>query len=280
VAKKEDIEELRLLYKEIIDGCSYAPSVKIFFKHFNELEQIELIKQKIIFREQYVKAGIPDEASRLAEVIKLDEWTQDQEDRIVTLRLSITDNERNITNIIPQQQPMIRMAIEKDQLELAHLLQERHDTIGMTCENLSQKDINNYVVYVSAYRDSTCKVRVWKSWEEFEEADEQEIEAINQAFNEAFDRLDENKIRQVSVMPFFLNLFTYAKDDVHSFLNKPISQLTQFQLNLFSLAQRNLSILGQCEGHPPETIDVHSISEIIKWYDQQYSVILGKRNAK
>ena len=41
-----ETEELKVIYKEIIDGCSYIDNKNIYIKHLNELENGELAKTR------------------------------------------------------------------------------------------------------------------------------------------------------------------------------------------------------------------------------------------
>jgi hypothetical protein len=41
---------------------------------------------------------------------------------------------------------------------------------------------------------------------------------------------------------------------------------------------RNLNILNQSKGSPPDLIGDVTLEKIQSWYDQEYSIIQGKRN--
>ena len=77
-------------------------------------------------------------------------------------------------------------------------------------------------------------------------------------------------------MPFFLNKFSYCKENIYYFLGIPISQLTYHQNYLLSLGSRNLNVMGQAQGNPPEVDLCQSLDEIVQWYNVQYNLMISK----
>ena len=274
------IDELKIIYQEIIDGCSISSDGKVFFRHLTELDYIEVLRYRMVSFKRYVKEGLPSEQERLKTLFETEEWNQDKEDRITSLRLTISDNEKNLSKfVIAQQQAGIRKAISNDKEELLALLVDRHNMMGMTADELSNKESNMFTLYLSLYSDRACKVPLFKTFNEFESSEGQESDRLAEDMDTCLQKFSELKIRQVSIMPFFLNNFSYSKDNIHSFLQKPTVSFTSYQTLLFSLGQRNLNILSQSQGSPPEMYSDVSPNDVLTWYDQQYSVILGKRNA-
>jgi hypothetical protein len=273
------MDELKILYQEIVEGVSPSANRKIFFRHANELDYVEVVRQRHIFFHEYEAKGIPTESERLKISIDSGEWTQDQEDRIISLRYIISDNEKNLGNCIPEQQAGIKLAVQKDKEELMNLLVERQGIMGATCDELSNKDASNYMAFLVSYKDRQCKVRYSNTWAEFDDMDADEIDNLVSSMNQTMNRFVENKIRQISVLSFFLNNFSYCKENVSTFFGKPMVEITNLQTTLLSLGSRNLSILSQAEGHPPELIGETTPNDILTWYDKQYSVIVGKRNS-
>lgn len=275
--KVNELDELRIIYKEIIEGCSFSHRGSFFIKHLCELEQIEITRKRISFIAKYVDRGIPTEEERLKRIKDDGEWTDAKDADIVAYRQTISDNERMVATIIPQQQGAIKKIIEDHRKELIKLLVERRQTIGTTAEELADKDCTYYTAFLTIYKDGACKQPVFERWEDFEVLEEADSDAYLDSIDETLVRLKEQNIRRISCLPFFLNTFSYSKERVNTFLGKPICQLTNFQVHLFSLGLRNLNILTQAEGSPPEYYEKENVDEIIKWYDLQYSIILTKR---
>jgi hypothetical protein len=273
------IDNLKLLYQEIVEGCSLSDDRSVCFKHLNEIEGIEVLRQRLVFFRKYIAKGIPSEKSRLKEVIESEQWSAQKEDDIISLKYAIGDNEKNIVNIIAQQQAMIRRAIEEDKNKLGALLLERSQVLGVTADELSDTDASNYTLYLSAYKDRACTTRMFSSWEEFESMSNEELDQLVNMMESCMSKFSDKNIRELSVLPHFLNSFSYCKDRIEAFLNKPVSIMTGYQMHLLSLGVRNLNILSQSQGSPPELLGDTSPEQIIKWYDLQFSIILGKRNS-
>lgn len=273
-----EFDSLRLIYQEIIEGCSISKDGTIFLKHLTDIDNIEVLRQRIVFLNYYLSKGIPSESTRLKELIESSEWSLEKEDQILSLRYSISDNEHNLRNIIPQQQASIKYGIEMDKKKLISLLTERHLTFGTTAEEMSNRDSSNFFGFFSAYKDRKLTIPFFKNWEEFDELDNDEHDKFQVLVNENYEKFSDKNIKGLACLPIFLNAFSYCKEDLVSFLNKPIALLSSNQLHLFSLGERNLNILSKTKASPPELLDDIKISDIVSWYDLQYSVILGKRN--
>lgn len=275
--KLTEADELKMVYQEIVEGCSFSPK-GFFIRHLCEIEQIEIARKRIEFIDKYVKQGVPTEDERMTRLRDDGEWTNAKEADILAYRQTISDNEKLLHTIIPQQQEAIQKIIAEHKKSLITLLLERKTLIGTTAEELAEKDATYFMSYLSLYADKKCTKPLFEKWEDFETLDEQEMNVYLEAMDEVFAKLKEMNIRKISALPFFLNAFSYSKEDISTFLNKPVAYLTSFQIHLFSLGSRNLNILSQSEGSsPPEYFDKVNAEDIIRWYDTQYSIILGKR---
>lgn len=269
-------DSLKMVYQEIVEGCSPSPK-GFFIKHLCELEHIEVTRKRFDFINAYVAQGIPTEAERLKHLKESEEWTEEKEADIVAYRLTISDNEKMFSSVIPQQQPAILQLLEDNKKALRRLLMEKRQLIGTTAEEMAEKDSTSYLIFLSLFKDRACQNALFTSWDEFEAQEEIEIEGYIRAVDDVLGRIQELTIRKISALPFFLNSFSYCKENITVFLNRPISRLTNYQIHLFSLGTRNLNILTQAEGSPPEYFENVTAEEIIKWYDVQYSMILGRR---
>lgn len=271
-----EIDELKLIYQEVVNGNSYCDK-GFFVKHLCEIEQIEITRKRFEFIQGYVKQGIPTEKDRLERLKADDEWSDAKEGDILAYRQTISDNEKSLHDVIVQQQEGIKKIIEEHRRSLLQLLVERKLCIGTTAEELADKDSTYYLAFLSLYKNKECDAPIFEKWDDFEGLDEKEMEFYLSSIDEVLTRLKDTNIRKISVLPFFLNAFSYCKENISLFLGKPICRLTNYQLNLFSLGVRNLNILSQSEGSPPEYFEGTSIANIILWYDQNFSIILSKR---
>jgi hypothetical protein len=274
-----EVEELKIIYKEIIDGCSPNSNSPNFIKHLTDLEHIEITRKRLEFYRKYVADGIPNETEKLQDLISSEAWSKDNEEKILEYRYSISDNEKNIPKLIPQQQPMIQRIVNDTKAKLNILLLERAELMGSTANEFAEKEGFNYYLFLSLYKDRECKDRLFKEFAELDELESEDLKPFFQSIEETKKKITESNIKKISSLPFFINTFSYSKDNVTTFLSKPISQLTPYQVHLFSLGVRNINILGRTEGEPPELHEDTKIDDVVLWYDQQYSVMLGKQKA-
>lgn len=275
-----EIDELKLIYYEILAGSSFDAELKLYVKHFSEKESHLILKKRIELFNYYIKEGVPDELTLLKNALETGEWTKEKEDKILELKFLISDNEKNIHNIIIQQRKGIEAIIEAKKKELSEILWDRKNILGRHVEDLIDDDINDYVSYLSLFKDEECKTPIIDSYQEFEKIEISDLNRLDKAINRQYLRISNEKIRQIACMPFFLNRFSYSKEDIASFLGKSIIHQTHYQNHIFSLGVRNLNILSQAEGNPPDLNLEATPQDVLKWYDIQNSILIGKRNSQ
>ena len=271
-----ETNSLKIIYQEIINGSSFSDS-GFYVKHLSDLDQIEITRRKEQIFFKYHRSGIPKEETRLKQLILDGEWSTEKENDIQAYSETIRDNEKLLFTIIEVQKPHIQKIIDEHKKSLLSLILEKRLIIGTTCEELTNRDVSTFFFYESIYKDKECKEKLFSSCEELDDLEEHQISIYSDAIDIVGERMSDLNIRKIASMPFFLNSFSYSKDAIWTFLNKPISQLTNYQMHLFSCGSRNMNVLSQSEGSPPE--DASPI-DMAKWYDTQYSIILGKRNNK
>lgn len=274
----KELENLKIIYYEIIAGCSYIPKLNAYVKHFSELDNIEIAQTKASFFEKYVKEGIPTYENRLKTVIDNGDWSLQEEKDITFLRNLISDNEKNV-KVIKEQQAMIAQIIKDKRAELTELLFKKRTILGATAEEFSERDTINYMTYKGLYKDSNCKLKLFKSLDDFVELKDEELDNHIESMDSALIKFTEPTIRKIAAMSFFINMFSYVKDDVSKFFKKPMIELSNYQFLLLSLGSRNLNILSNTEGEAPEVNSDEDIDKLVTWYDMEYSVLLGKRKS-
>lgn len=274
----KETEQLRIIYQEIISGCSVS-SNGYYVRHLNELDHIDVLRRRISLYNKYIAEGIPSEQDRLKELIANEEWSPAQEEKILELKYNINDNEKNIQSLIFQQQAHVRDVIKQKKQALAALLIERQNLLGLTADDASERDTYNYLVFATLYKDKAGTQPLFTSFEDFENLHEDTIQNYTKEVESKLSQFRDDNVRKISVMSFFLNPFSYSKEAVHTFLSKPIVQFTHYQMLLFSMGTRNLNILSQAQGEPPELMEDIPIQKVLDWYDQQFSIAIGKRNA-
>jgi hypothetical protein len=173
---------------------------------------------------------------------------------------------------------MIREVINgliKERTDLNNKLDRLLDT---TCESCAERETYSYVLFKTLFKDPQLSVGVFDSYESTRDIDYEELKEFSKNFEICAASLSGNVLRDISVMPFFLNFFSYSKEDISGFFNRPILRVSISQLTLGSLGQRNLSILAHAEGEPPSLEADATIEELVIWYDMQFSIAQSKRD--
>ncbi len=275
-ARAQEIEQLRLIYYEILAGVTPEIDTKFYIKHFSESES-HLLAQKrselILF---YVKEGVPNDAELLKNAIANEEWSEDKENYVRFLKQAITDNEQNLNNLIIEQRHIISARIDEDRKELSKIQHERQEILGRSVEDLVDEDINEYVAYLSFYKDKKCSEHLLPTYEEFQNQDMEVISRLNKCLYKYSQRVNDESIQKIACFPIFLNKFSYCKDNVYQFLGVPMAHLTHHQNYLVSLGARNLFVGSQSKGTPPDLNTVISLEESVKWYNREHSIITAK----
>ena len=276
---QEWIDNLRLIYQEVVEG--FSPCKDVYFKHFTDVENIEILRKQKEFFDSLVKEGVPTQKERLKLLIENDDWSKEKDDRIIELRLMISDNEKNLPTILQQMRGGIEKAIQKDREELKKIVHEKYELLGSTADEISQRNANQYQLFLSICKDKRG-AKKFSSWEEFESLEQDDLNSLTNDYNETLARITEEKLREISILPLFLQKLSFAKDRFNTFFERSyICDLTSFQINLLSMGQRNYNVLTQSKGNPPELIGATTPREVITWYDQQYSIMLSKlQNSK
>jgi len=269
-----EIDGLRLLYKEIIEGFSPYPTSSCYIKHLDELESLEILRKKQDLFEIYKKEGVPTQEQKLKDAIASGEWDEGKEDQILTYKYNISDNEKNLKSLIPQQHPPIKKIISEIKQKLNALLKEKDSVLGQTADYFAERDSFNYTIYLSLYKDPLS--RLFNSYHDFQEIEDEGVVSYGKILENALTKFTHNNLTYIAVMPFFLNPLSYVKENVFNFLRKPIIEMTNYQSALISLGLRNLNILSNTDAEPPALLDDVPLNDIVKWYDMHFSVMLGK----
>jgi hypothetical protein len=274
-------DDFRIIYLDIIRGYSYSDRLKCYVKHLSDFDMSVLTVKKKVFEDKERADGLLSERDKLKEVISQDEWSEKKEDDIASLKLIIADNTKLIENMsVPEQRKTIQGIVDGKKEELREMELERTSLLYPNLETASFEYYLEILPQYCLFKDTEMKVPL-HSAEEYEETlSEEDMSNINNCYLETVNIFSERNMRAISVMPFVINQLSYCKKSVLSFLNKPVISFTSHQMDIYSRAMRNLSILESAEGEPPEIESITTVQEVLDWYDLNYSIIQGKHKGK
>jgi hypothetical protein len=276
---QKELEKLKIIYYEIIAGSSYVPSLNVYVKHFTELDNLEISKAKQAFLKKYKEEGVPFYKERKAILVENGEWSAEEDDKIEFLKTNIIDNEKNIRHIILEQQHSIREVIKDRKTELAKALFRKREIFGTTGEEFADSDTLAFVAFLETFNDAACTDRKFKTFQQFQDLSDEESQLYIENIDEALSKFTEENIKIIAAMPFFINIFSYVREDVSRFFKTALVNLSHFQFLILSIGSRNINTLSQIEGEPPELSKLEDIQNIVNFYDTEYSVMVGRRKS-
>lgn len=273
-----ELNRLKLVYNDIVNGYSVRLPEEIYVKHFSEKELALVLSKKASLINFYQTEGLLSSDVRNKEIIEQGLWSQVNEDKILELKFFISDNEKYAQSmVVPAQRSAVLKKVEDAKRDLAALQQEKEAVMGPTCESFAEKELNNYFVLRLFFKDPALSMPYFSA-DEFDNMDKEELNVHQKILNETLGIVKEDDITKLGCMPFFLNPFAMIRERPESFFMKPIHTLSFNQYNLLGVAIRNMNIQSQTEGVPPSLVS-SSIEDLVNWYDQQYSILLTKNKS-
>jgi hypothetical protein len=280
IASLSDVEEIKLIYFEVLEGFNFDAETKLFVKHFSDKDSCLILRKREELFRYYSSQGVPHEDDLLKAAIENEEWSQEKEDNILSLKYQISDNEKNIHNIIPEQRGGIERMLEETKVKLAEAVFERKNVLGRSIEDLIDDDVNDYVVYLSFFKDEKLTEPLEPTYELFQNWEPTEVNKLNHRLGFHYRRFSERNLKGVACLPMFVNKLGFSKEDASTFLGRPIFDLTHNQNFIFSYGIRNLNLLSTAKGSPPDLNLDAKMDDVIKWYDLQQSINIGKKNSQ
>lgn len=261
---------LKKLYKDIVLGYSYIASENIYIKHPCEID-LGLIEDLYIqhFNEAKVR-GLPDEKEKIKELCEAEIWSEDKEKKIVTNRREIANLKDTLKKIFIKSQTItINNQIKALEKELKEIFEEKEKLIGTTAEKYANKRSNEMIIHRSYFKDENLKEKLFTD-QVFDEMDSKELTKYILIYNKIIDNFNERNVKKIAALPFFLNVSFLAEDNIFIFYGKPITQLSNFQIELFSNARAYKNVLSK--GANPSEEYYNNLDDLVEWYELNKSI--------
>lgn len=272
----EEYDNLRLLYKQIIDGCSYSKKYDAYIKHFTELDLIECIEEKQILFSQAKSLGIESEEEKLLILFEKGAWKKGYDEEIISLQYNISDNEKMLVNMVSEVQKQgIKSMVSQAKWKLNELRDEKDKVLGLTAEKYSDEKSLKLAAFRSFFKDAGLTAPMFA--DSFDELYDDDVDDIIREHNSTLNNFNERNMRKIAACPFVLNLLSFVGDNPALFLDKPMTKYTIYQQNILSYGKRNTMLLNQAKGEPPDITAETKTQELLVWYDSEYSMMITKR---
>lgn len=265
----DEVYEVKDTYLEIIRGFSFCLDLEIYIKHFTELEKIQIIRkrQEILYKTR--SRGVKTDKEALDYLISENLWSQEKEEEIARLELTIEDNSRQANNmVVPAQKKSVMSLIQKDKDALLKMREERTSLAGLTAEKYADEKYINHYLYFSFYKDESFRNRFFTE-EEFSDLEEHQINDYFRSYSKTLARFSEENFKKIAVSPFFLNSVSFAYEDPRLFLDKSILDYTNYQFEIFSMGKRNIRVMSESTQSAPIIHSQIKFADLIRWYDLQ-----------
>ena len=259
------------LYKDIINSCSifYDKKQRVYFKHLTEIELGEVQEFYLKTFGESKNKGLLDEKEKIKILSEQSTWSKEKEKEIESLKDKISLDKTTLEKLIIRSQiKEVRLKIKENEDKLSEILKERSELLGLTAENFSLKKSNEFLLYASLYKDNELKHRLFEEdFESFFDIEDKELLIYINMYKEFNDLFKQENLKKIAVCSFFMNSFFICDDDPLIFFGKPVVNLTQNQIELFSIAKNYKYFIMKNGKNPPN--DLKSLSELVEWYENR-----------
>jgi len=270
-------EDCRLVYVDIVRGYSLDESGTYYIKHFTELDTAETERKRQLYLREATRFGLTSEKERLDVLARFGHWSTEDEQSYQTAIEEITGLEISARKlIIPSQKEEIEARIQTKRRENQKNFTTRAQLLGLTKETHANRKAAEHHILSSFYKDSALSVPQF-SQEELDNLSENDLQIFMDIYRSTHEVFSEKNMKRIAVCPFFLSAYLVSNDNPYFFFGKHIAYLTIYQLSLFGRGSYYKMIMEETPARPPDEF-YEDLSQVIRFYDQQYSIILGKRN--
>jgi hypothetical protein len=220
-----------------------------------EKEKFDIAKAKGLFTQE----------EKIEFLIKDGLWSLDLQKKLGEIKDEVKNLNITIKKLfLSSQIKKMREIIRKREAELTELESERKELLGVTCEVYSDNKANQEFLRISLYQDEELKSLKFQG-ETYYDLTNQDLLKLTTTYNFATSDFTPETMKCIAASPFFLNTILICKSNPMIFFGKPIIELTNYQVDLFTNGLRYKNILEQGKS-PPETVYT-DIQEVVDWYE-------------
>lgn len=229
---------LRRVYAEICRGYS-VESWKgdiLYIKHLCHFDQVDID----LYREELFSTaknkGIKTEKERLDWLEEKNLWNKSRESDLAMQKNYIDNLEKTKNKMFLKSQiDQIATTLTEARIKLRKDSNEKEDLIGLTCERLADQKIQFYYIYLSCFKDKALQNRLF-TLEDLDQLDDDESIEIMKVYINSIQRFRMFNLKKISLASYFTNYFYICGENIASFFNKPIAELSSYQVTLLSYA--------------------------------------------
>tara|TARA_R100001163_G_scaffold30752_1_gene24172 strand:- start:488 stop:1477 length:990 start_codon:yes stop_codon:yes gene_type:complete len=221
----------------------------IYIKHLSLKDQRYLHK----YYDKYVKIaldkGLESEEDRIKAVMEDGMWSSEEDTQISTLRFE-TDNLKKTQKVLPlrSQREKLEEDIDAKLSELSDLEGRRREVIGKTAEDYANRRSNDEILRFLLFKDQELTEHLYTD-DQFGDLEVWEVAKLTLLQNSIQERLSDEKIQEAVLRPFFAMYLSFCENS-YAFYEKPITQLTIYQLRVILFGRMFYNIFQYTEDIP------------------------------
>ena len=244
------------LIGEAFDGYTEASLGDdiVYIKHVNIRDQRYLHKYFEKYKDLALKRGLETEAERIKYVLKEKLWEEKDDMKIASLEGEITNLKKTVNQLLlaSQREEYNKLILQRAE-ELYELKKSRSEVVGKTAEDYGTGRSSDELLRFLLFKDKDLKENLYTE-EEFAELEGWEIKQLTDLHLDIQSRLADDKIQKAVLRPFF-SMYLSLCEDAYGFYQKPVTELTIYQLRVVLFGRMFFNIFQNTEDIPDNIRD-------------------------
>jgi len=244
------------LIGEAFDGYTEASLGDdiVYIKHVNIRDQRYLHKYFEKYKDLALKRGLETEAERIKYVLKEKLWEEKDDMKIASLEGEITNLKKTVNQLLlaSQREEYNKLILQRAE-ELYELKKSRSEVVGKTAEDYGTGRSSDELLRFLLFKDKDLKENLYTE-EEFAELEGWKIKQLTDLHLDIQSRLADDKIQKAVLRPFF-SMYLSLCEDAYGFYQKPVTELTIYQLRVVLFGRMFFNIFQHTEDIPDNIRD-------------------------
>ena len=244
------------LIGEAFDGYTEASLGDgiVYIKHVNIRDQRYLHKYFEKYKDVALKRGLDTEAERIKYVLEEKLWEEKDDMKIASLEGEITNLKNTVNQLLlaSQREEYNKIILERAE-ELYELKKSRSEVVGKTAEDYGTGRSSDELLRFLLFKDKDLKENLYTE-EEFAELEGWEIKQLTDLHLDIQSRLADDQIQKAVLRPFF-SMYLSLCEDAYGFYQKPVTELTIYQLRVVLFGRMFFNIFQHTEDIPDNIRD-------------------------
>jgi len=221
------------LIGEAFDGYTEILFKKnpVYIKHISIRGQRYLHKYYEKYRNIALDKGLESEEDRAKYVISEEIWEEKDDLKIQSLEFEVDNLKKTIRSLfLLSQKKETQTTIDNKLEEIQDLRIKRKEVMGQTAEDYASIRSGDEILRFLLFKNKELTEHLY-SEEQFGELETWEIMELTSAQQGIQERLSDSRIQEAVLRPFF-SMYLSLCEDAYGFYQKPITELTIFQLRV------------------------------------------------